>query len=161
MPNSPLRSNGNRTYFLKYGTLILAILSFVFALIRFLGRTPEESSFELLSDFRLDTLIFLAFSVFFLTVWLYLKDRIILVTILNNGLRLDDGRELETVEWSKIKSINQLPIGAPPLYRLRLTDRENSFLFVTGRYFLTIGFFSWDLSEMGKAIKRKKKQGHI
>lgn len=66
-----------------------------------------------------------------------------------------DGKEIE-VKWSDVESVSMIPTVTPPLYKLRLKNYEDYFLFNTeGKGFRFFGLI-WDWSDMGKLIRDKK-----
>ena len=88
--------------------------------------------------------------------WLLLKDKVVEVEVNENELILYDGDEGEILDWTEIESIRQLIFIQPPLYKLRVKNREGYYLFVTHPFSINFGFGTIDLSEMGSFIHRKK-----
>lgn len=112
-----------------------------------------------LSIFGLITFVALANAV--LIPWLVIKDRLIQLEVNNSGLLIYSDGKIEKVDWHQVERISQIVLVHPPLYKLKLREQDDYYIFIPRPFFISIGFWVWDISPMGKFIKQKKAQGHF
>lgn len=59
--------------------------------------------------------------------------------------------------WLDVDKIKMFRSVAPPLYSIKFKGEHRTHWFVTKIWFISIPFYTWDLSEMGDVIQQKKK----
>lgn len=113
---------------------------------------PEQMDFW-------EALIFLLIGVLLILVYLYFKDSHVYIVAMNNqSIRLQQGsRELE-ISWLEVESVALLRATFPPLYKLRIREHDDYYLFNSGGSGFNIAGFTTDLSDMGDLISRKKRE---
>lgn len=154
MPGSKLKSNWGHTLSLKYAPPVLGSVTLILGLYNYVESADNDP------DSIYAYLIPLVLSFYFLGLWMYVYGRLVRLEIRDGGFVLDDSREEEFVKWDQVEAIKIIPFFTPPLYKMRLKDREKAVLFVTGKTYVSVFFFSLDYSEMGKLIKAKKRQNN-
>ncbi len=85
-------------------------------------------------------------------------DKLVVVELNNQSIKIAKGKSVIEVRWVDIESIKMLPAVFPPLYKLRLKNYGDYFLFNTTRWGAQFMMFTWDWSAMGQLIKKKKKE---
>lgn len=156
-----MKSNSLYTQLLKHTFLIFAILAFGIGLKGYLLEDSivvngEPTKFDIF-----DLLIAVAIGILMIVFWLLLKDNVVAVKLGGQNLTIYENGEEEQINWFDIESLSQLIFIQPPLYKLRIKDREGYYLFVTQPFSFNFGFGTYDLSEMGSFLKKKKKESGI
>ena len=85
-------------------------------------------------------------------------DKLVMIQIDDECVRIIKGNNRMEFKWVDVESVNMVPTIFPPLYKLRLKRHENYFLFNTTRWGAQFMVFTWDWSDMGTLIKRKKQE---
>jgi hypothetical protein len=65
------------------------------------------------------------------------------------------------IEWDDVERVQILPGFFPPLYKLHLKNYDSYFLFNTKQTGASALFITWNYSDMGEMIKKKKKELNI
>jgi hypothetical protein len=105
------------------------------------------------------TILYFSFGAMFFLVFLYLKDKFVIVELGGQRIRIARNNQTEEKYWTEVDSIVQIAGISPPLYQSRFKDSKGYFLFFnSGSYFSIAGFFVKDTSEMGTLIERKKRE---
>lgn len=90
-------------------------------------------------------------------IGLFLKNNLVRVRLGGQNITIIEGKDETLVNWFDVRSINALWIAFPPMYILRLKDEPGFYLFITESNAISFGI-TWDLSDMGRIIKRKKSE---
>ncbi len=104
------------------------------------------------------TLIFILAGLLVSLISLFFKDKLVIVEMTHQRLKLKKGDKTIEVNWLDIENVAMVPAVFPPLYKLRLKNYQNYFLFNTTSWGAQFMVFTWDWSDMGNLIKRKKKE---
>ena len=147
-------------YMFKYGIVIFGDLFVVVPLMLQFGDNVTVNGvpgkpdiWETISLGLIGILIILFGILFF--------PKFVIVQMNNEVLRIWKGEHKSEVSWLEVESITQLPIVSPPLYKLRLKNYGNYFLFNTSRWGVSFLFFSFYWSDMGTLIKKIKPRLNI
>ena len=145
-------------YFIKYGLVYFGLLFYIipFILVTFKleitsNGMKENATFENMIPCFILALVSI-------TIGIYMKSKTKLARISNSEIELSDYGYHRKSSWQEIERIRMIRFVAPPLFSVKFKDEEKSHYFVSQNWFVWLGFFTWDLSEMGKLIKRKKIQ---
>ena len=154
-----MQSNQNQTLFLKYGLIAIgSLFTFILTANYLTGKgfvTAEGDSYEMTFYDLASSLIF---PILIVMLGVYLKDRVVALELGAQQITIDDGSSEEKIKWSEVDKIRLLWFVQPPLYILRIKEREGYYLFATGWFSVNLGGFVWDPSEMGDYIKLKRKE---
>ncbi|MEQ9287312.1 MAG: hypothetical protein RIG77_10415 [Cyclobacteriaceae bacterium] len=153
-----MKSNSLYTQLIKHSFLIVAILSMIVGLNSFIKEDIIVVNDELTKFDLFDLFIAMATSVLMIIFWLLIKDKVIVVKLGGQNITICENGEEEQINWLDIESLSQLIFIQPPLYKLRIKEREGYYLFVTQPFSISFGFGTYDMSEMGSIIKKKKRQ---
>ncbi|MEM6738120.1 MAG: hypothetical protein AAF620_18840 [Bacteroidota bacterium] len=156
-----MKSNSLYTQLIKHIFLIPAILAFGIGLKGYLIEDSIVVNGELSKFDLYDLLIAVAIGILMIIFWLLLKNKVVRVKLGGQNVTVYEGGEEEKINWLEIESLNQLIFIQPPLYKLRIKDREGYYLFVTQPFSISFGFGTYDLSEMGSFLKKKKRELEI
>ena len=85
-------------------------------------------------------------------------DKHVIVELNNQNIKIIKGDSVIEANWLDVETVKMLPAIFPPLYKLRLKNYEDYFLFTTTRWGAQFMVFTWDWSDMGQLIKREKKE---
>jgi hypothetical protein len=83
-------------------------------------------------------------------------DKLVIVEMDNQTIKVKKDDKVIEVKWLDVKSINMIPTVTPPLYKLRLNNYDDYFLFNTSHWGFQFMMFIWDFSDMGELIREKK-----
>ncbi|MBX2901179.1 MAG: hypothetical protein KF775_16105 [Cyclobacteriaceae bacterium] len=85
-------------------------------------------------------------------------NKLVIVELNNQNIKIIKGDNVIEVSWLDVETVKMLPTIFPPLYKLRLKNYEDYFLFNTTRWGAQFMVFTWDWSDMGELIKKKKNE---
>ena len=85
-------------------------------------------------------------------------DKLVIVELNNQRIKITKGDSVIEVDWVDVETVKMLPTISPPLYKLRLKNYGDYFLFNTTRWGAQFMIFTWDWSNMGALIKKKKRE---
>lgn len=103
------------------------------------------------------TILILVGVVICLLPFLYLR-RLVIVNLSNQTVKIIKSDQVIEMNWMDVETLEMVPAIFPPLYKLRLKNYDDYFLFNTTRWGAQFLFYTWDWSDMGSLIKRKKKE---
>ncbi len=104
------------------------------------------------------TIIFVLIGLLFVLISILLISKLTIVEMDSQNLKIKKGKKVIEVSWLEVDSVSMVPTVFPPLYKLRLKNYEDYFLFNTTRSGAQLMIFTWDWSDMGGLIKRKKSE---
>ena len=150
----------DRTVYYTYKYLPFAVGVFFIALPLIMHIDPENSMFngEPGPPDLWSTLIMILIGVLACLIPFLYLDKLVTVELNNQGLQIWKGDDVVKINWLEVESVSMLPVMFPPLYKLKLKNFEGYFLFNTSRWGLQFLLFTWDWSEMGALIKKKKRE---
>ena len=96
-----------------------------------------------------------------LLIWLSYHRNVVRVSLGGSQITIIKSNSKESVRWMEVETIKSILWVDFPLYVLTIRDRRGYYLFTTQRHFVSFGFGSKDLSDMGAYIQRKKKELEI
>ena len=153
-----MESDKSVYYTFKYLPLAMGLF---FGLIPLLGHlSPENSTFNGEPgppDFW-TTIIFVLIRLLFILISILLIGKLVIVEMNNQDIKIKKGNKVIEVSWLDVDSVDMVPTVFPPLYKLRLKNYEGYFLFNTTRWVAQLMMFTWDWSDMGGLIKKKKNE---
>jgi hypothetical protein len=153
-----MESNRTSYFAFKYGILIFGLLSIALPILMHIF--PEKSTFNGEAgppDLESTLICFIAGFAAILISRL-IMDKLVIANLKNQTVKLKKGKDTIEVSWLEVESVNMIPFVFPPLYKLRIKGQENYFLFSTSRSGLNILGITFDWSDMGELIKKKKKE---
>lgn len=62
------------------------------------------------------------------------------------------------VPWTEIKALKRVPFVVPPLYKIKTQEDGPTFLFINNPLYLDFGFGIYDMTKMGRFIRKKRKE---
>jgi hypothetical protein len=145
-------------YTFKYLPFAMGLFFITAPLIAHLN--PENSTFNGepgAPDFS-TTVIFILIGILIGLIPFLYMDKLVIVDLNNQRIKIIQGDNIFEVNWLDVETIKMLPTIFPPLYKLRLKNSEDYFLFNTTRWGAQFMVFTWDWSDMGVLIKKKKKE---
>lgn len=104
------------------------------------------------------SLIFILVGVLLILIPFIYIHRLVIVEINYQKIKIKKDGEILEVNWLDVEEVSMVPSVIPPLYKLRLKKYGDYFLFNTTHQGIQFMTFTWDWSEMGELIKRKKKE---
>lgn len=144
-------------YMTKYMPFVIAL---IFISIPLLGHLfPGNVTFngEPGPPDKWDAALFISIGVLVgLVPFLYL-DKLVMVQMNHQNIRILKDDVVE-VSWLDVESVGLLQFVTPPLYKLRLKNYDGYFLFHTSAWAVTFMGATWDPSDMGALIKKKKRE---
>jgi hypothetical protein len=156
-----MKSNSTYTFLLKHIFLIPAVLSISIGLKGYLVENSVEVNGELTSLDIYDLAIALCIGLLFLLFWMMIKDHVVAVKLGGQNITIYDGEETITVNWFDVDRLSHLVLIQLPVYKLKIKNEEGYYLFVTQPFSINFGFGTIDLSDMGREIKKKKRELNI
>lgn len=150
----------DRTVFYTFKYLPFVVGLFFIGLPLIMHLDPENSTFNGEPgppDFW-STVIFVLIGILVCLIPFLYMDKLVVVELSNQNIKIIKGDSIIEVNWLDVETIKMLPTIFPPLYKLRLKNYGDYFLFNTTRWGAQFMFFTWDWSDMGALIKRKKKE---
>jgi hypothetical protein len=84
--------------------------------------------------------------------------KLVIVELSSQGIKIFKGEKVTEVNWLDVESVKMVPAIFPPLYKLRMKNDPDFFLFNTARWGAQFMMFTWDWSDMGALIKKKKQE---
>jgi hypothetical protein len=142
----------------KYGPLfigLLFILGNIYSLL-----FPENSTFNGQPgppDVYTAAILVLV-GLLFVVLFFSFKDYYALAKIGNQQVELRKGEEKIEVNWTEVEYLKIVPFVFPPLYKIKLRDQDDFFLFNTGKSGVNALGLTIDWSEMGGLIQKKKRE---
>ncbi len=151
-----MQSNKGYTTFVKYFFLLMAIQIGGIGIGGYFFEATINGVDRKLDIYEL--CIFLAIAVLFLVLWLAIKDRMVIVRLGGQNITINHGVETETVNWLDVERISQYRFVMPPMYKLKIKNDDQTYLFITQPEHISFGFGVTDASSMGAFIERKKSE---
>lgn len=151
-----MQSNKGYTTFVKYFFLLMAIQIAGIGIGGYFYEATINGVDRKLDIYEL--CIFLAIAVLFLIFWIAIKDRIVRVRLGGQNITIDYGDETEAVNWHDVERISQYRFVVPPMYKLKIKNDDQTYLFITQPQHISFGFGVTDASSMGAFIERKKSE---
>ena len=151
-----MESDKSVYYTFKYLPLVAGIVMGLCPLLAHLN--PENSTFNGEPgppDFW-TTIIFVLIGLLFVLISILVISKLVIVEMNNQNLKIKKGNKVIQVSWLDVDSVSMVPTVFPPLYKLRLKNYEDYFLFNTTRSGAQLMVFTCDWSDMGGLIKKKK-----
>ncbi len=145
-------------YFVKYAFIFFGSLFFVVFIALILTNAEITINVEKENATFQNIFPFFLFPLIFGLIGLYLNKKLKLVKLNDSQFEISDSNYQRISNWEDIEKIKMLRLVAPPMYTVKFLDEDKAHLFVTRNSFISIAVYTWDLSEMGKIIKRKKRQ---
>jgi len=160
-----VQSSHSQTQFIKYCLMTVGMIFCIIGLYSLLAPVDlkiDEYSYQK-SNF-LDSIIYIAIGlILILTNQLYLNHVRIVSLNLERLELLDSDGTKEILHWDKVESLHRIRFIAPPVYRIKIKNTGESFVFTTehsqGKYLqLHVPFINmiFDYSAMSKEIKKVK-----
>ncbi len=139
--------------FLIIGGLIAAvgILGYIFPDAVSVNHKPAD--FDAYS-----LLMMMAFGITAIGLHLYLSPKFVRVRLGGQNITFLNSSENEVVNWFEVESLTKFWFVSPPLYKLKVKNREGYYLFTTQPSFIDTGLGVIDMSSMGRHIKKKKEE---
>lgn len=155
---TPVKSDRTIYFSFRYLPFVLGLFFIIIPIIAHLN--PENSTFngEPGPPDSWTTALFVLIGILIGLVPFLYKDKLVVVELDNQNIRILKDEEVIEVSWLDIKTINLLPAIFPPVYKLTLVDSDDYYLFNTTRWGINFLIFTWDWSEMGALIRKKKKE---
>jgi len=153
-----MESDKSVYYTFKYLPLVMGVFFGMVPLLAHLN--PENSTFNGEPgppDFWA-TISFVLIGLLFGLISILLIAKLVMVEMNNQNLKIKKGNKVIEVSWLDVDSVSMVPTVFPPLYKLRLKNYEDYFLFNTRRSGAQLMIFTWDWSDMGGLIKKKKSE---
>jgi hypothetical protein len=145
-------------YTFKYLPFFLALCFIGIPLLGHLD--PENSTFNGKPgppDFWTTVILVLIGIVVGLLPFLYIS-RLVVVELNDQTIKIIRGNNVVESNWRDVETVKMLPAIFPPLYRLKLKNHDDYFIFNTRRRGAHFMIFIWDWSDMGALIKKKKQE---
>jgi hypothetical protein len=151
-----MQSDRSVYYTFKY--LPIAIGAFFIFLILLSHLDPEHATFngEPGPPDLWTTIIFILVGLLIMLIPFLYMDRLVIVELTQQKIKIMKEDEVLEFNWLEVEDVSMLPAIFPPLYKLRLKNYGDYFLFNTTRWGAQFMFFAWDWSDMGSLIKKKK-----
>lgn len=105
-----------------------------------------------------DTALFLSFGILVALIPFLYLDKLVIVRMTNQNLRIMKGDQVIEVSWLDVESVKIMRLVSPPLYKVRLKNYDGYFLFNTSAWSVQFMGITSDLSDMGALIKKKKRE---
>lgn len=150
----------DRTVFYTFKYLPFVVGLFFIGLPLIMHLDPENSTFNGEPgppDFW-STVIFVLIGILVCLIPFLYMDKLVVVELSNQNIKIIKGDSIIEVNWLDVETLKMLPTIFPPLYKLSLKNYGDYFLFNTTSWGAQFMFFTWDWSDMGALIKRKKKE---
>jgi len=153
-----MQSDKSVYYTFKYLPIVLGLFLIAIPLLGHLY--PENSTFngEPGPPDLWTTVIMILVGILIGLMSLLFTDKLVIVEMTNQKLRLRKGDNVIEINWLDVETVSMVPTVFPPLYKLRLKNYDDYFLFNTTRWGAQLMLYTWDWSDMGKLIKRKKQE---
>jgi hypothetical protein len=153
-----MQSNKTVYYSYKYAPIAIGFFFIFFPTLAHLD--PENATFngEPGPPDVWTTIIFILVGILIALISFLFTDKLVIVEMNHQMLSIKKGDKVIEVNWVDIENMKMLPAFFPPLYKLRLKEYEGYFLFNTSRWGAQVMGFTWDWSDMGDLIKKKKKE---
>ena len=155
-------SNKLNFYILKIGFPILLIglgVFYIFILSGFLNINEAKSIKANSSDSDIVFAVFLILAAIFYTI--FVSTNIFILKADANRLEFKSGNRQITNTWSEVTVITKLWCIYPNLYFLRFENDKKYYFFTTGLLSYHFIIFSYDASEMGNFIRKRKRELHV
>jgi hypothetical protein len=102
------------------------------------------------------TIIFSLIGVLLLLLGVLVVEKLVTVEMDSQNIKIKKADKVIEVKWLDVESISMIPTVTPPLYKLRLKNYGDYFLFNTSNWGIQLWIFIWDWSDMGALIREKK-----
>ena len=136
-----MTSNSTYTWMFKYVFLIPALLMFGIGIEGYLAEDSVIINGESTSLGIYALLVMLILGIVFIIICLSYKDNVVKVKIGGQNITIYEDGEEELINWMEVESLRQLIFIEPPLYKLRIRNREGYYLFTTQPASSTAGPF--------------------
>jgi hypothetical protein len=150
----------DKTVFYTFKYLPFVVGLFFIGLPLLMHLNPENSTFNGqpgAPDFW-STVIFMLIGIVVFLIPFLNMSKLVVVELTNQHIKILKDDIVMEINWLDVENVEMLPAISPPLYKLRLKSYGDYFLFNTTRCGVQILGFTWDWSEMGTLIKKKKKE---
>lgn len=104
------------------------------------------------------TLFFGIVGVVFLTIFIAIKDKFVIVKLGGQNVTIKYGEKERKINWMEVESLSLIQFVYPPLYKLKVKGDEKVYWFNTENEFIKASGFVKDLSDMGDLIQKKKRE---
>ncbi len=156
-----MESNRIYTYIFKYTFLGLALITISLGSWSYFNPNVMTINGETRQLNETELLISMAVGLIFLVIYALLRSKFALVDLGDNMVRINNFQENIEAKWTEVELIKRIPGVKPPLYRVKLKDREKFYLFTTQPKFIKIGSSFVDTSDMGNRISKMKRELEI
>jgi hypothetical protein len=151
-----MRSSIINHYILKFCPLVIGLLFITIAGQAFIF--PENAAFITESENLLTIVIHFLIGLLFIILYLFFKGRYAVAEIKNRSLRFIQSGAVIERNWIDVESITMIPFLFPPVYKVRLKNEEDYLLFTTSGQGGNILGLTFDDSEAGAIIQKKKRE---
>ena len=137
------------------------MISIVIGLLGFLipnsvtinGKTRQLDETELL--------IHLIVGLISLIIFFIVNHKFVLVDLGGNKVTINNFTETIEAKWTEVESVSMIPFVHPPLYKIKLKNKDKMYLFTTQPNYFRLQDFVVDMSDMGNRIQKMKKELQI
>lgn len=154
-----MESDKSVFYAFKYLPIVAGLFLIAFTLLMHLN--PANSTFngEPGAPDLWSTAIIVLIGILVGLLPLLYTNKLVLMEVGSQTIRItkDDNSVLEFT-WMEVDTVNMVPFIFPPLYKLRIKDTDDYYLFNTTRWGAQFLVFTWDWSDMGTLIRKKKEE---
>jgi len=153
-----MESDRSVYYTFKYLPVFAGLFFMAMPLLAHLN--PENSTFngEPGAPDIWTTILFILIGFLVGLISLLLNSKLVIVEMNSQKLKIKKGDKEIELSWLDVEAVSMVPTVFPPLYKLRLKNYGDYFLFNTTRWGAQLMFFTWDWSDMGSLIKKKKNE---
>lgn len=145
-------------YSYKYLPILLGVLIMSIPLVGYLDPDHFTVNGESGPPDWWTTAIFVLIGLLIALLPFLYMEKMVIARVNNQKIIITRGEEVIEFNWIDVERINMLPLLFPPIYKLRVRKYDDYFLFNTTRWGAQFIFFTWDWSEMGSLIRRKKEE---
>lgn len=149
----------DKTVYYQFKYLPFFVGLFFFVIVMLMHLYPENSTVDGEPgppDSWTTAILILSGILICLIPFLYI-DKLVLVHLSNQRIEIKDEEDV-AINWQDVESLSMVPLIFPPLYKLRLKNQDGYYLFNTTRWGIHFLGFTWDWSDMGRLIRRKKQE---
>lgn len=148
------KSSKQYYYFLKFGfSIFTLIVIIIWILLLGLDKTVIINNIEYEASFNNTWWLIIPIILFTILHFITTK-KASYIEIENDNLKIQSKAGIKTVTIDQIEFIRQIPNIKPPMYRLKIKDNKNIYVFVIYRFYLEFAGFVKDLSKFGLYIDR-------
>ena len=145
-------------YITKYFPFFLGGMSIYWSLEGFIFPKEFVAKDGEVLDFFWEKILVGLVGLLFIFLGILIYQKLVTVEMDNQTITIKKGDKDIVVKWLDVESVGMIRIASPPLYKLRIKNHEDYFLFNTSNTGFGIFIAFWDWSDMGKLIRDKKER---